>query len=132
MGSGSLFVDMSSACNEIRGLTSRLFFEFNSSQRREFAYATLCNEVQSRADAAVPGQSDVVIQSQSAGVERVLGPPADRLVPLHFTMLTIGSRGDVQPYIALAQRLLRLGHRVRIATHVEFGDWILEQGITDF
>ncbi|GAC93146.1 glycosyltransferase [Pseudozyma hubeiensis SY62] len=49
--------------------------------------------------------------------------------PLTFTMLTIGSRGDVQPYIALAKGLLADGHRVRIATHAEFGDWILGHGI---
>jgi hypothetical protein len=43
---------------------------------------------------------------------------------LHFTFLTIGSRGDVQPYIALAKGLLAEGHRVRIATHGEFQGWI--------
>jgi hypothetical protein len=43
---------------------------------------------------------------------------------LHFTFLTIGSRGDVQPYIALAKGLLAEGHRVRIATHGEFKGWI--------
>ncbi|SPO27515.1 probable UDP-glucose:sterol glucosyltransferase [Ustilago trichophora] len=49
--------------------------------------------------------------------------------PLTFTMLTIGSRGDVQPYIALAKGLQADGHRVRIATHAEFGDWIMGHGI---
>ncbi|KAF8592020.1 glycosyltransferase family 1 protein [Ramaria rubella] len=44
--------------------------------------------------------------------------------PLHFTFLTIGSRGDVQPYIALGKRLLQEGHHVRIATHGEFKEWI--------
>lgn len=43
---------------------------------------------------------------------------------LRFTFLTIGSRGDVQPYIALAKGLLADGHRVRIATHGEFKEWI--------
>ncbi|KAG7099574.1 hypothetical protein E1B28_001404 [Marasmius oreades] len=43
---------------------------------------------------------------------------------LHFTFLTIGSRGDVQPYIALAKGLKADGHRVRIATHGEFKEWI--------
>ena len=43
---------------------------------------------------------------------------------LHFTFLTIGTRGDVQPYIALAKGLLKDGHRVRIATHGEFQEWI--------
>ncbi|KAJ3570870.1 hypothetical protein NP233_g4123 [Leucocoprinus birnbaumii] len=44
--------------------------------------------------------------------------------PLHFTFLTIGSRGDVQPYIALAKGLMADGHKCRIATHGEFKEWI--------
>ncbi|KAI0274778.1 hypothetical protein BC834DRAFT_814654 [Gloeopeniophorella convolvens] len=48
---------------------------------------------------------------------------------LHFTFLTIGSRGDVQPYIALAKGLLADGHRVRIATHGEFKGWVESHGI---
>lgn len=43
---------------------------------------------------------------------------------LHFTFLTIGSRGDVQPYIALAKGLMADGHRCKIATHGEFQAWI--------
>ena len=44
--------------------------------------------------------------------------------PMHITCLTIGSRGDVQPYIALAKGLIADGHKVRIATHGEFKEWI--------
>jgi sterol 3beta-glucosyltransferase len=43
---------------------------------------------------------------------------------IRFTFLTIGSRGDVQPYIALARGLLADGHKVKIATHGEFKEWI--------
>ena len=49
--------------------------------------------------------------------------------PLHITCLTIGSRGDVQPYIALAKGLMKEGHKVRIATHGEYKDWIEGHGI---
>ena len=49
--------------------------------------------------------------------------------PLHITCLTIGSRGDVQPYIALCKRLMEEGHKCRIATHGEFKDWIEGHGI---
>ncbi|CAA7259988.1 unnamed protein product [Cyclocybe aegerita] len=48
---------------------------------------------------------------------------------LHFTFLTIGSRGDVQPYIALAKGLMADGHRCKIATHGEFQEWIESHGI---
>ncbi|KAL1837802.1 hypothetical protein VTJ49DRAFT_3389 [Mycothermus thermophilus] len=48
---------------------------------------------------------------------------------LKITCLTIGSRGDVQPYIALCKKLLEEGHRPRIATHAEFKPWIESHGI---
>lgn len=47
----------------------------------------------------------------------------------NFTLLTIGSRGDVQPYIALGKGLIAEGHNVTIATHVEFEEWILKHGM---
>ncbi|KAI1826364.1 glycosyltransferase family 1 protein [Xylaria intraflava] len=49
--------------------------------------------------------------------------------PLNITCLTIGSRGDVQPYIALCKGLIAEGHKPRIATHLEFKDWIEGHGI---
>lgn len=49
--------------------------------------------------------------------------------PLRITCLTIGSRGDVQPYIALCKGLIADGHKARIATHAEFKDWIEGHGI---
>ncbi|KAF3013071.1 Sterol 3-beta-glucosyltransferase [Neopestalotiopsis sp. 37M] len=48
---------------------------------------------------------------------------------LKITCLTIGSRGDVQPYIALCKGLLAEGHRAKIATHAEFKDWVEGHGI---
>ena len=48
---------------------------------------------------------------------------------LRITCLTIGSRGDVQPYIALCKGLIAEGHKPRIATHVEFKDWVESHGI---
>ncbi|KAI9745934.1 MAG: Sterol 3-beta-glucosyltransferase [Claussenomyces sp. TS43310] len=48
---------------------------------------------------------------------------------LRITCLTIGSRGDIQPYIALCKGLLAEGHKTKIATHREFGDWVMSHGI---
>lgn len=48
---------------------------------------------------------------------------------LRITCLTIGSRGDVQPYIALCKGLKEEGHIPRIATHREFQPWIEKYGI---
>ncbi|KAI1809031.1 glycosyltransferase family 1 protein [Poronia punctata] len=49
--------------------------------------------------------------------------------PMKVTCLTIGSRGDVQPYIALCKGLMADGHHPRIATHEEFRDWVEGHGI---
>lgn len=40
---------------------------------------------------------------------------------MKLTLLTIGSRGDVQPFLALGRALADAGHEPRIATHPHFG-----------
>jgi vancomycin aglycone glucosyltransferase len=42
---------------------------------------------------------------------------------------TIGSRGDVQPLVALAVQLAKLGHEVRLCAPPDFRDWIEDLGI---
>ena len=49
--------------------------------------------------------------------------------PLKIVFLTIGSRGDVQPFIALAIRFQKDGHECTIATHLEYKEWILSYDI---
>lgn len=38
----------------------------------------------------------------------------------HFTVLSLGSRGDVAPYLALGEGLVEAGHHVRIITSPDF------------
>jgi len=47
----------------------------------------------------------------------------------HITLITAGSRGDVQPYIALGRGLMALGHTARLATHALYADWIRGHGL---
>ena len=47
----------------------------------------------------------------------------------HLTLVTAGSRGDIQPYIALGLGLQARGHTVRLATHAIFADWIRGHGL---
>ncbi|CAF3102475.1 unnamed protein product, partial [Rotaria sp. Silwood2] len=56
----------------------------------------------------------------------ILNDPIPRLAIL---MLIVGTRGDVQPFIALAKALLAYGHRVRLATHEIFRKFVRENGI---
>ena len=48
---------------------------------------------------------------------------------MRITCLTIGSRGDVQPYIALCKGLIADGHQAKIATHRQFEKWIRSHGV---
>ncbi|KDQ59788.1 glycosyltransferase family 1 protein [Jaapia argillacea MUCL 33604] len=63
--------------------------------------------------------------------EKVEGKEGD--VPrLNIVIMIVGSRGDVQPFIALGQRLLQNGHRVRIATHETFKTFVTSYGLEFF
>ena len=48
---------------------------------------------------------------------------------MHITLATVGSRGDVQPYIALGASLKAAGHSVCIATHSSFEPVIRKYGL---
>ncbi|KAF9730998.1 hypothetical protein PMIN03_007952 [Paraphaeosphaeria minitans] len=49
--------------------------------------------------------------------------------PLNIVVQVVGSRGDVQPFIALGTALQRYGHRVRLATHNVFADFVRKSGL---
>lgn len=53
---------------------------------------------------------------------------------LNIAIHVVGSRGDVQPFIAIGQSLTRppYGHRVRICTHPVFKDFVEENGLEFF
>ena len=48
---------------------------------------------------------------------------------MHITLLTIGSRGDVQPFIALGRSLKQKGATVRLATHARFEPLAKQHGL---
>lgn len=48
---------------------------------------------------------------------------------MRITLATLGTRGDVQPYIAVACELQKRGHDVVIATHPEFKGLLTEYGL---
>uniref|UniRef100_A0A7N0SVU0 sterol 3beta-glucosyltransferase n=1 Tax=Kalanchoe fedtschenkoi TaxID=63787 RepID=A0A7N0SVU0_KALFE len=54
------------------------------------------------------------------------------LPPLQIVMLIVGTRGDVQPFVAIGKRLQDHGHRVRLATHANFRDFVLSAGLEFF
>ena len=74
------------------------------------------------------------IQSQSAVIEDLpSSEEATGLLPaLNIVIQIVGSRGDVQPFVALALTLKKFGHRVRIATHATFRRFIEDLGLEFF
>lgn len=65
----------------------------------------------------------------SLGGEPGQAPPP----PLNVVIHVVGSRGDVQPFVALGKVLkARYGHRVRLATHPVFKDFVNENGLEFF
>ena len=51
---------------------------------------------------------------------------------LRLVALTWGTRGDVQPFVALGAELVRRGHRVTIAARAPFRSLVESQGLGFF
>jgi UDP:flavonoid glycosyltransferase YjiC (YdhE family) len=76
-----------------------------------------------------------------AEVDHPLGPPppyeevqptsAQQPLGIRFNIViqVVGSRGDVQPFIALGKELQKHGHRVRLATHDVFATFVSDSGL---
>ncbi|KIW17667.1 hypothetical protein PV08_04862 [Exophiala spinifera] len=61
------------------------------------------------------------------------GVPFNPPPPLNVVIQVVGSRGDVQPFIALGQVLKnQYGHRIRLATHGTFKKFVEENGLEFF
>ena len=58
----------------------------------------------------------------------------DKPFPMKMNLVihVVGSRGDVQPFIVLGKALMRHGHRVRLATHLVFRNFVRENGLEFF
>lgn len=91
------------------------------------------------------GRIDVDLESRAARTlsRFILQPPkylpnavpdyttlnGDWKLPLNIVVQVVGSRGDVQPFIALGNELQKHGHRVRLATHNVFEDFVRKSGL---
>ncbi|KAL1357745.1 hypothetical protein HN51_009617 [Arachis hypogaea] len=48
---------------------------------------------------------------------------------LQIVILVVGTRGDVQPFLAIAKKLQEYGHHVRLATHADFDTFVKSAGV---
>lgn len=59
----------------------------------------------------------------------VLPPKRPCPIKLNIVIQVVGSRGDIQPFVALGNELKRYGHRVRLATHNIFDQFVRDSGL---
>lgn len=101
--------------------TRRLFSTLNNAHRQEPTNVSSAN------DAAVI--ANVLDEEKEKNPDDVITAPPK----LNIVIMVIGSRGDVQPFIAVAKVLKeQWGHRVRLATHGVFRDFVEGHGIEFF
>ncbi|KAJ7969803.1 Sterol 3-beta-glucosyltransferase [Quillaja saponaria] len=48
---------------------------------------------------------------------------------LKIVILVVGTRGDIQPFLAIAKKLQEFGHHVRLATHTNFSSFVKSAGV---
>jgi sterol 3beta-glucosyltransferase len=93
------------------------------------------NHLQKRAQWSVPMGQELTKNNRNyearfqALLKRYSGVPR-----LNIAIQIVGSRGDVQPFLAIGQILSKppYGHRVRICTHPAFKEFVEENGLEFF
>uniref|UniRef100_A0A1D1XCL4 sterol 3beta-glucosyltransferase n=1 Tax=Anthurium amnicola TaxID=1678845 RepID=A0A1D1XCL4_9ARAE len=82
---------------------------------------------------SVPVASELLeLDSVNATSEDVESSASEfvRSIPrLKIAMLVVGTRGDVQPFVAFAKKLQEFGHHVRLATHTNFCSFVKSAGV---
>ncbi|KAL2215143.1 putative UDP-glucose,sterol transferase [Thermoascus aurantiacus ATCC 26904] len=76
--------------------------------------------------------TDTKAESNTSKKPSASGTNYGNYPPLHIVILIVGSRGDVQPFLALGQELREYGHRVRLATHPIFESLVRDHGLEYF
>ncbi|VFQ80150.1 unnamed protein product [Cuscuta campestris] len=69
------------------------------------------------------------VEDPHHGVDRIITGSNNSVPKLQIAMLVVGTRGDVQPFLAIAKRLQEFGHHVRLATHANFRDFVKSAGV---
>ncbi|XP_057732348.1 sterol 3-beta-glucosyltransferase UGT80B1 [Arachis stenosperma] len=65
---------------------------------------------------------------ESTASENLIREAKTSIPRLQIVILVVGTRGDIQPFLAIAKRLQEYGHRVRVATHSNFSTFVKSAG----
>uniref|UniRef100_A0A2P2LDK1 Sterol 3-beta-glucosyltransferase UGT80B1 isoform X1 n=1 Tax=Rhizophora mucronata TaxID=61149 RepID=A0A2P2LDK1_RHIMU len=69
------------------------------------------------------------VEGSSFHVDDLASEVKKPIPKLKICILVVGTRGDVQPFLAMAKRLQEFGHRVRLATHANFSSFVKSAGV---
>ncbi|WPG99033.1 Hypothetical protein R9X50_00183800 [Acrodontium crateriforme] len=118
LGTGARVTDDGRVNITINPLNRRLSQVFNPALRQHIQ----------RAEDSQPAPPLPYIPPSLGGEGGVSPPPS-----LNVVIQVVGSRGDVQPFVALGKVLKdTYGHRIRLATHPTFKDFVEDNGLEFF
>ncbi|KAM7526641.1 hypothetical protein LguiA_016543 [Lonicera macranthoides] len=127
--------------NNTPGVLGTKFFDSKIPLKKKLKWLNrLANiQVDGTVQFEVPG--DINPQTLDFGSGIIYGEDSEKVVdatdiqdipPLQIVMLIVGTRGDVQPFVAIGKCLQGYGHRVRLATHSNFKEFVLGAGLEFF
>ncbi|KAM5362391.1 hypothetical protein ACJA88_014049 [Fusarium oxysporum] len=101
------------------------------------ALATWCDRFQGSFAGELPGVEHLELSKPRRTNSIAFLPDVEKPTcgpRLNIAIHIVGSRGDVQPFIPIAQILMKPphGHRIRICTHPVFKDFVEAQGVEFF
>ncbi|KAG6625986.1 sterol 3-beta-glucosyltransferase UGT80B1 isoform X2 [Carya illinoinensis] len=68
-------------------------------------------------------------EMKPVGVADITSESNKSIPRLKIAILVVGTRGDVQPFLAVAKRLQEFGHCVRLAAHANFSTFVRSAGV---
>ncbi|KAI6684409.1 hypothetical protein NL676_030322 [Syzygium grande] len=119
------------------GLLTAKFFDEKVPLKKKLKWLKRATTVENDGTVLFEVPGDIAPQSLNFGTGVVYNGAAEEPVPedvpdlrpLQIVMLIVGTRGDVQPFVAIGKRLQEYGHRVRLATHANFKEFVLTAGL---
>ncbi|KAI3417118.1 Glyco_transf_28 domain-containing protein [Psidium guajava] len=122
--------------NKLRLLTAK-FFDDKVPLKKKLKWLKRAATVENDGTVLFEVPGDIAPQNLNFGTgvvyngatEEPVPEDVPNLPPLQIVMLIVGTRGDVQPFVAIGKRLQEYGHRVRLATHVNFKEFVLTAGL---
>ncbi|KAE8009894.1 hypothetical protein FH972_006300 [Carpinus fangiana] len=126
--------------NQTLGVLASKFFDEKVSPKKKLKWLKRLARVKDDGTVQFEVPGDIKPQNLEFGTRAFYNEATDTepveevqdIRPLQIVMLIVGTRGDVQPFVAIGKRLQEYGHRVRLATHSNFKEFVMTSGLEFF